>query len=268
MATRRFRRPVIVSKCQAELPGIPARLRIELLTEPPSELRVCSQRRRPVAQLAKDGHVPPETVLVIRRERTRPPGSLQRRLRSTFSQFLFHQRPGCRSYLRPEMHAFPLYPLLQVAGAVVDEHSREEVALVEAQCLPPTPGTHCALHGSRVTPHPVGGERDLFLAGTHDHAVAERVPEMKERLTETAPGLVLAGAGPEEGQEDIAMLEPVACGEREVGEEGESLGLNVDRLAARTVPYQLQTTEGDEPEHGRAFDASDEPNRYPALSDA
>jgi hypothetical protein len=95
------------------------------------------------------------------------------------------------------------------------------------------PYMDCALRlreRHRVTPQPARRERDALLALAHDHAVAERVAEVEERLPEAAPCPGLIGVGPEEGQQRVAALGAVGRGERQVGEQSEALGLHRDRL--------------------------------------
>jgi hypothetical protein len=75
---------------------------------------------------------------------------------------------------------------------------------------------------------------------------------MKQRLAEAPPSAILVGARPEERQQRVAMLDPIARRQGQKREQGEALGLEAERFAGGTVPEQLQTSEGDEPEHVQA----------------
>ena len=72
---------------------------------------------------------------------------------------------------------------------------------------------------------------------------------MEQRLPQAAPGPLAVGVGPEEPQQSVAPLRPVARGQREEGEQSQALGLEAHLFPGETIPEQLQTTEGNQPDH-------------------
>ena len=75
--------------------------------------------------------------------------------------------------------------------------------------------------------------------------------EELNRLAQSVARVVLIEIGPKESQESVPAVGPGWCGSREVGEEGESLGLGEDRPQfASCLILQVEGSKQMEPDHG------------------
>ena len=82
-----------------------------------------------------------------------------------------------------------------------------------------------------------------------DHAVAQLVPQVEKRLAQAASCVGAIGAWPEQREDGVPLLRSVARGEREIRQQCQTLGLEMEGLARRAVTQELQTTQSDQPEH-------------------
>jgi hypothetical protein len=119
--------------------------------------------------------------------------------------------------------------------------------------MPVVRALYQALELRGVAAEAVAAHRDL-LAGPHQHLLAHHPAQVVERLPEGAPRLFVAQLRPEEGEQDVAPHGRALRHERQVGEQGEALGLRRggSGVVPRSFALEADAAERLELDHGLA----------------
>ena len=143
-----------------------------------------------------------------------------------------------------------LDPLLQLDAHLGEVHAGEEAVLVERQRLVRPALRDRCLEGERVAPETALLEPHLVVRPGLDRSLADRPPQVVQRLAERPAGFLPAQLGPEERQEGIPPVKPPRMREREVGQQGQTLGLRRDQPHGRRLPFeQLERSKRMETKH-------------------
>jgi hypothetical protein len=127
---------------------------------------------------------------------------------------------------------------------ITDECPRHEVATIKRQRPVHVAAVERCRERSRVAPEHRVIDADVILAATDDHAVAKRVAEMVERLTEGVARRRVIRLRPEDREQHLAPVKSWRSREGEVGEEGETLRLGEDRVQiAASVVAEVDRTQ-------------------------
>ena len=125
-------------------------------------------------------------------------------------------------------HTLVLEPLLE-CGRAADEEPLEQIAAIEVEGVGQAPRFGRALELDDVAADPGIVEADVFIAAAHEHAVTERMPQAVQRLAQCGAGMLLVELGPKQCDEGVASVQASGCGDGEVGEQGNTLGLGQHR---------------------------------------
>jgi hypothetical protein len=121
-------------------------------------------------------------------------------------------------------------------GALREEQSLQEVTPIELESRLPVAGLDRLGEGHDVTPQTLEVDPQLPLTTALENLARRQAPLQEVHgLTERRPGPVLIQLRPEKPKELVPPLEARSGGARQVGQEGEALGLGKDRPYLATL---------------------------------
>jgi hypothetical protein len=126
----------------------------------------------------------------------------------------------------PEPGPLVEHPLLVGRPGVGDVQPLEKGSLVRRHRCFETGFLAAVGEGQRVAPDHGAIEADLILPLGDNGAFAQRPAQVSERLAQSVPGVLLILLGPEQGHDGVATAAAPPGRHREIGQEGETLGLD------------------------------------------
>lgn len=202
-----------------------ARRGVELRRQPAGEVFVKTQRAAGVARVHEQIHGAPQRAFVHRIEGGGAPGPRGRRLEVAGVPLAVDERRERAGDEAGDARALRRQPFLECLAGIREVQSGEQLAAVQVHRL------RVASGGDGIAEHPdVAGEqggvdRHGVVAASDDHALAQGVAQVVERVAERAAGGELVQVRPEHRGQRVATVVAVALAECQVGEQGEALGL-------------------------------------------